>query len=111
MQPTRTTKATMRLLRAVALAITGLGASSIDSAAFPILRMGGPDQNGIGVRQIDNRTYRHCHNERRFVECYKSKFGQPNAPSAGRRAKYDRNAPADGSTRHEHHRLRNGGPP
>lgn len=110
MQPTRTTKAT-RLLRAVALAITGLGASSLGSAAFPILRMGGPDEDSIGVRQIDNRTYRHCHNERRLAECYKSKFGQPNAPSAGRREKYDRNAPADDSTRHEHHRLRNGGSP
>lgn len=41
MQPTRTTKASTRL-RAVALAITGFGASSIGSVAFPILPMGAP---------------------------------------------------------------------
>lgn len=64
--------------RVVALLMTGHGASSIGSMAFSMLRTAGSDRNG-GVDLVNNRTNRNCQNERRLAECYKRKFGQPDA--------------------------------
>lgn len=106
MRSTRTSNTPTRISGAVTLAIISLGLTSGSSAAFPILLTRGAGQKDMAVQEIDNRTYRHCHNKARFTECYTRKPGQKDIPDAGQAAKHERNVPADGSRQrhlHTHH--------
>lgn len=76
MQPTQKTKQLMRLLSVASLATTALSASSIGAGAFPALLTPNLRFDGYSVHQVDNRTYRHCHNHTRFVYCVR-KAGEP----------------------------------
>lgn len=102
MQPSQTTKSFTRLSRGMALIIGFLAGSAVDAAAFPTLQTGGAHQR-LGVNLVDNRTYRHCHNGRRFVECYTRKFGQKDAVAPGRGGTRDRNPSPENGALHRHH--------
>ncbi|MBN9246604.1 hypothetical protein [Hyphomicrobium sp.] len=68
MQPTQETKQLMRLL--------SVASSSIGAGAFPALLTPSLRFDSYSFHQVDNRTYRHCHNHTRFVYCVR-KAGEP----------------------------------
>jgi hypothetical protein len=61
------------------VALNCLSESFSLAAALPISGTAAPLERVHGLQLIDNRTYRHCHNQNRFVFCYKRKAGEPDS--------------------------------
>lgn len=94
MQATQKTKSFTRLSAGMVVIMGVLAGSVVDATAFPTLHLQGPHRPS-GVNLVDNRTYRHCHNGPRFVECYTRKFGQKDPVTLERGRTWDRNRSAE----------------